>query len=111
MLFIDSLNIEIIECKLNLINSKSIISYKISGQLYYEGYCQPQIKEVHISECLNIDTTFEYHRIIEITPIIEVIRDEEGNGDSFKFELTNEHSQNTWSRKSTQLEFMQKNYE
>ena len=91
MLFIDSLNIEIIECKLNLFNSKSIISYKISGQLDYEGYWQPQIKEVHISERLNNDTTLNYDRIIEITPIIEVIRDEEGNGGSFKFELTNEH--------------------
>ena len=92
MLSIDSLDIEIIECKLNLFNSKSIISYKVSGLLNYDGYWQPQIEKVHISERLNSDTTLHYDRIIEITPIIQVKRDDrDGNGSLEKFEFKNEH--------------------
>jgi len=97
-LSIDSLNIEIVESNLNLFNSESLISYKVSGHLNYEGHWQPKIKEVHISERLNNDTTLYYDRIIEITPIIKVKENKKVNGGSDKFEFKNEHiiTSNYW---------------
>lgn len=37
-LIVDSLQIDILESKLNLFNSKSLISYKVGGQLKYEEH-------------------------------------------------------------------------
>ena len=91
-LSIDCLNIEIIESKLNLFNNKSLISYKVSGELNYEGHWQPQIEEVHISERLNNDTTLHFDRIIEITPVIKNKENKKRNGGSDKFEFKNEHT-------------------
>ena len=91
-LSIDSLQIEIVESKLNLFNSKSLISYKVSGQLTFEGHWQPIIKEVHISERINVDTTLRCDRIIEITPIVTSKENKNINGGSDKFEFRNEHT-------------------
>jgi len=91
-LYIDSLKIDIIESKLNLFNSKSLVEYKVFGHLKYEGHWRPIIKEVHISERINRDTTLHCDRIIEITP---VIIDKESNnvqGRTDKFEFKNEHT-------------------
>ena len=92
MLSIDSFNVEVVECKLNLFNSKSLISYKVSGYLNYEWHWQPKIKEVHISERINNDTTLQYDRIIEITPIVKTKKNEKVKGGSDKFEFKNEHT-------------------
>lgn len=91
-LSVDSLQVDILESKLNLFNSKSLISYKISGHLNYEGHWQPIIEEVHISERINLDTTLNCDRIIEITPIIEDKENKNTNGGSDKFEFKNEHT-------------------
>lgn len=91
-LTVDSLHIDIIESKLNLFNSKSLISYRVSGKLNYEGHWQPIIEEVHISERLNLDTTLRCDRIIEITPVIEDKENKNANGGSDKFEFRNEHT-------------------
>ena len=91
-LTVDSLAITIVESKLNLFNSKSLIAYKISGHLTYEGHWQPVIKEVHISERVNLDTTVLCDRIIEITPIIKDKSNDDVNGGSDKFEFKNEHT-------------------
>ena len=111
-LSIDSLNVEIIESRLNLFNGQSLVSYKVSGRLNYEGswqprvnyegYWQPYIKEVHISERLNSDAPLDYDgtaeitplhfdRVIEITPIIGVKRNKGANDGSEMFEFKNEH--------------------
>lgn len=97
-LTVDSLQIDIIESKLNLFNSKSLISYKVRGKLNYEGHWQPIIEEIHISERLNLDTTLNYDRIIEITPVIEVKENKNSDGGTNKFEFKNEHtiSSNHW---------------
>lgn len=89
---IDSLNIQVVESKLNLFNSKSLISYKVSGELSYEGYWQPKIKEIHISERVNLDTLLHCDRIIEITPVIEVEENKRTKGGLNKFEFKNEHT-------------------
>lgn len=85
-LTVDSLHIDIIESKLNLFNSKSLISYRVSGKLNYEGHWQPIIEEVHISERLNLDTTLRCDRIIEDK------ENKNANGGSDKFEFRNEHT-------------------
>ena len=76
---------------MNLINSKSLISYKINGEIRFDGHWKPSIKEIHISERINRDTTQIYNRIIELTPIVKVENDENVNGGIEKFEFTNEH--------------------
>jgi hypothetical protein len=91
-LTIDSLKIDIIESKLNLFNSKSLISYKVSGHLNYEGHWQPVIEEVHISERINHDTTLHCDRIIEITPVIKDKENKDVYGGIDKFEFKNEHT-------------------
>lgn len=91
-LFINNLKVEIVESKLNLLNSKSLISYQVGGQLNYQGHWQPKIEEVHISERLNNDTTMNFDRIIEITPIIKNTENRNVNGGSEKFEFKNEHT-------------------
>ncbi len=97
-LTIDTLEIQTVESKLNLFNSKSLISYKVAGQLTYEGHWQPKIKEVHISERINLDTLLNCDRIIEITPIVEVEENLKKNGKKNKFEFKNEHiiTSNHW---------------
>jgi len=91
-LSIDSLRIDIIESKLNLFNSKSLISYKVGGHLTYKGHWQPQIETVHISERMNLDTILHCDRIIEITPVINDKINDNINGGSDKFEFKNEHT-------------------
>lgn len=91
-LSVDSLKIEIVESKLNLFNSKSLISYQVIGELTYKGHWQPTIEEVHISERVNLDTTLNYDRIIEITPVIKDIENNKTNGGTDRFEFINEHT-------------------
>ncbi|MBN8836383.1 MAG: hypothetical protein J0I09_03940 [Sphingobacteriia bacterium] len=91
-LSIDSLSIDIVESKLNLFNSKSLIAYKVSGHLTYKGHWQPQIESVHISERINLDTTLGCDRIIEITPVIKDKSNDNVNGGTDKFEFKNEHT-------------------
>ena len=95
---IDSLKIDIIESRLSLFNSKSLIAYKVFGHLKYTGNWQPIIEEVHISERINRDTTLNCDRIIEITPVIKVKENKKNNGGTDKFEFKNEHviTSNHW---------------
>ena len=88
---VDSLNVKVVESKLNLFNTKSLISYEVSGQLSYEGYWEPKIKEVHLSERINSDTLIHCDRIIEITPVIAVEENRKTKGGKNKFSFENEH--------------------
>jgi len=90
-LAVEDFQADIVESKLNLFNSKSLISYKIKGKIKYDGHWKPNIKEVHISERINKDSTLNISRIIELTPIVEVKNDENANGGIEDFEFTNEH--------------------
>jgi len=92
---VDSLKIDIVESRLNLFNSKSLISYKVIGHLENKGYF---IKEVHISERINLDTTLNYDRVIEITPVIKDKESTKVNSEKDKFEFKNEHiiNSNHW---------------
>ena len=90
-LIIESLEVNIIESKLHLFNSKSLISYTIKGKIKYDSHWKPSIKEIHISERINRDSTQNINRIIELTPIVKVEKDENTNGGIKEFELINEH--------------------
>ncbi|TGD59481.1 hypothetical protein [Flavobacterium humi] len=91
-LTIDTLEIKVIESELNLFNSKSLISYNVAGQLICERHWQPKIKEIHISERINLDTLLHCDRIIEITPVIEVGENRKAKGSKSNFSFKNEHT-------------------
>ena len=95
---IDSLQVDIVESRINLFNSKSLVSYKVYGHLNYERQWQSKIKEVHISERINIDTTLHCDRIIEITPVVDENESKKVKGESHVFEFKNEHliTSNHW---------------
>jgi len=88
---IDSLKIDILEDRLSLFNSKSLIAYKVFGHFKHIGHWQPIIEEVHISERINRDTTLHCDRIIEITPVVKVKENNKVNGGTDKFAFKNEH--------------------
>ncbi|MFN0201647.1 MAG: hypothetical protein ACKVTZ_09010 [Bacteroidia bacterium] len=91
-LIVDRLQVDIIESKLNLLNSESLISYTIGGRLNYQKSWQPVIEEVHISERINLDTTLNCDRIIEITPVIQDKENQNASDGFTKFEFKNEHT-------------------
>ena len=88
---IDSFNIEILESRLSLFNSKTLIAYNVYGHLNSTGNRQPIIEEVYISERINSDTTLHCDRIIEITPVVKVKENNKANGGTDKFAFKNEH--------------------
>jgi hypothetical protein len=90
-LVIEDFKVNIVENNLHLFNNKALISYKIKGKIKYDGHWKPNIKEVHISERINKDSTQNFSRIIEITPIVEVKKDINANGGIEDFEFTNQH--------------------
>lgn len=114
---IDTFEVKLIDSRLNLFNSYSLINYRIKGRLIlYKNNWEPFIDKIHISERViktdTIDTdsssimTFSLNKdtvqigevsikpeaIIELTPIIKV---KENNsykaGHAIEFDLTNEH--------------------
>jgi hypothetical protein len=97
-LTIDSFKVTIEESKLNLFNAKSLISYSIIGQVKIKNTWQPSIREVHISERINSDSTQSFDRIIEITPIVGVEENKNLNGGVTTFKFKNEHTivSNKW---------------
>lgn len=113
---IDSLNIEILDSRLNLFNTYSLIRYSIHGELSKSGNWRPFIKNIHISERFIRNHNHELHpyldhdtcnipeAIIEITPVIDVSEDNKYNGEIIPFQITNEikiqsaHWGNNWIR-------------
>jgi hypothetical protein len=110
---IDTFYISIVESKLNLFNSYSLISYTIKGRLIdSSANWRPEIKEVHICEriahndSINDETIgtlitkdtlsqdesakIKPEAIIEITPIVSQSKDKMYKGKTVSFEFTNE---------------------
>lgn len=90
-LIIEDFKVNIVESKLNLFNSKSLISYSIKGKIKFDEKWKSYIKEVHISERVNKDSTQNVNRIIEFTPIVKVKKNKSLNGGIKEFEFKNEH--------------------
>ncbi len=101
-LTVDTFQVELIESKLNLFNSKSLIRYTVKGQLSYKGHWKPSIKDIHVSQMflrqydkelhpyLDSDTAQTPEALISVTPVIKVMNDEDYNGEELDFEFTNE---------------------
>ncbi len=104
---IDSFRVEIIDSRLNLFNSQSLISYTVKGNIFHKKDWEPHIEKVHISETLNKDTisVTEYDRIIEITPVVEVTLDKKLMTGVKAFSIKNEHliTSNKWGNNRIKL--------
>lgn len=99
---IDSLSIKIIESKLCLFNSYSLISYTIKGEIKGDNNWKPFIDKIHLSERFTRNYNRELHpyldndscklpeAIFEITPIVEEKENRNYNGEKISFEFTNE---------------------
>jgi hypothetical protein len=121
---IDSFSVEIIESRLNLFNSYSLIKYTIKGELKGKNNWKPFVDKIHLSErfiriynrelhpYLDKDTCQIPEAIIEITPVIDTKEDDNYKGETIPFKFTNElklesfHWGNNWLR--FQCENMQK---
>lgn len=115
---VDSFNVEIIDSRLNLFNSNSLIKYEIKGRLVGKNNWEPYIEKVHVSErfireydrtlhpYLDSDTSKIPEAIIEFTPIVKVKEKKNYKGEEIPFHITNEmkiqsfHWGNNWLRLS-----------
>lgn len=98
-LTIDSLKVEVIESKLNLFNSKSLVSYSVYGKMKFnDGHWEPNIENIHLSERIENDSL--KNRIIEITPIISMSEKDNEKSGVKKFHFKNEHTiiSNGWGK-------------
>ncbi len=111
---IEAFEVKLVESELNLFNKQSLISYTVKGKLSNSDNWKPFVDKIHLSQrFLNKDynelhpdsvTTEMPEAIIEITPIIEVVNDNDYNGEKIDFEFTNElklesfHWGNNWVR-------------
>jgi hypothetical protein len=92
---IDSLKVELIDSRLNLFNSHSLIRYTVRGRLTGLNHWKPYIAKVHISERFikktdKKDTCKIPEALIEITPIVSTKENKKYNGEVVPFEFTNE---------------------
>jgi len=99
---VNSFKVEIIESKLNLFNSLSLLKYTIVGELKGDNEWEPYIKKIHLNERFLIqsekenqsnfdnDSIEKPEAIIEITPIVDVKKNERYKGEKIHFEITNE---------------------
>lgn len=99
---VDAFTVKVIESKLSLFNSYSLISYTVKGELKGNTNWKPYIGNVHISQrflraynrelhpYLERDTSSIPEAIIEITPLVMTIEDDGYKGEPVRFEFTNE---------------------
>jgi hypothetical protein len=89
-LTVDNLEIEIIDSRLNLFNSKSLVSYTVSGTMTGSKNWEPYLKKIHISErFVNTDSTSRVG-LIELTPLIGVKENDSYVDNKIPFKATNE---------------------
>jgi hypothetical protein len=91
-LVVDSFSVQIIESKLSLFNTQSLIAYTIRGHLNYQGEWKPYIKEVQISESfLPREHSDVIAAEIHLTPVVSVQVDKSKQGGIEYFNFTNQH--------------------
>jgi len=90
-LTIDSFSVAVVDSKLNLFNSKSLVRLSIVGKIVGSKNWEPRIDNVHISEKVIVGGNFT-NSIAEIciTPIVEVEQCEKYNEEIIPFDLTQE---------------------
>ena len=107
-LSVDTFEVKIIDSKLNLFNSKSLINYRIKGNLSYKKGWRPYIKEIHLSERFlthSNDSINNPDAIIEITPVVGAEDDESYNGEKIGFDITNEKKMNSFHWGNNRIRF------
>ena len=89
---INNIAINILDSRLNLFNSKSLVQISITGHMKNKNGWKPYIEEVHISENVieQASTNFGSEGEIKITPIIATKKDKSYNGESLPFSITQE---------------------
>ena len=107
ILTIEKFTVDIIESKLNLFNNKTLISYTITGQLKYDHYWKPYIKEVHLSERVLItDIAQDIDAVIEITPVVAVKNDKSKKDGEISFGFKNEHIINSMHWRTNKIKLI-----
>jgi hypothetical protein len=89
-LIIDNLEIEIVDSRLNLFNSKSLISYTISGMMTGSKNWEPYLKKIHLSERFVKTDSTSHMGLIELTPLIGVRENSNYVDGKVPFKVTNE---------------------
>lgn len=89
-LTIDNLEIEIIDSRLNLFNSKSLISCKVNGTMTGSRNWEPYLKKIHISERFVKTDSGSRVGLIELTPVIGVKGNDNYVDNKIPFNVTNE---------------------
>jgi hypothetical protein len=108
---VDSFGVSVIESKLNVLNTKSLIAYRIKGHLTYTGHWKPYIKEVQISERFLTDTIHKAEAEIRITPLVNTKEDNSVNGGVETFDFTNEYVVSTFHWGDNKIRFRCMNHE
>ncbi len=88
-LMINDLAVEVVQSELNLMNSESVVSYTIQGEIYFENN-EVSIQQIHISERVNRGEDQSYDRIFELTPVVQC-KPKSGVAGKFAFEIKNQH--------------------
>lgn len=83
-------SVDIVDSRLNLFNSKSLLSYTIEGTLKGSKNWKPYIHTIHLSERYINFATDSAQAIIDITPVIKVKEKNGYNGEAIPFHFTNE---------------------
>ena len=89
-LSVTRLSVGVVDSRLNLFNSKSLLSYTIEGTLKGSKVWKPYLHTIHLSERYINFGTDSAQAIIEITPVINVKERKDYNGEVIPFRVTNE---------------------
>lgn len=94
---INNMEVNIIDSRLSLFNTKSLIQIIITGHMKNRENRKPYIKKAHISENLIKSSSISSEREIKITPILKTKQDKFYKGELLPFCITQEliiHSMN-----------------
>lgn len=88
---ITALDVEILDSRLNLMNSKSLVQIRLYGLLKGDKNWRPVVKLVHMSQHLIDNHEFSDHAAnIVITPIVETYDDNAYLGEEIEFAIKQE---------------------
>lgn len=88
---ITALDVEVIDSRLNLFNSKSLVSVRIKGTMSYQKGWKPYVKYIHIAELLGNGQNDTGHSAdVILTPFVSCEEDEKYRGEAVDFSLSQE---------------------
>ena len=85
---LNGLETRIIFDRLTLLNSTSVVEYRLTGKLTYREQQRPYIKSVHISERWErVDMEQGNVAAITVTPVVAIREDKSYSGEPVEFDL------------------------